>query len=155
MATEAAGVRTTLGEWVHRPLLGVDPDQAGFWEGLRAHEFPLCRCRRCGSWWWPYTVCTKHADIPEFEDMEWAPSSGRGTIFAKLVVYQADDPAFVDEVPYTLSIVSLDEGPNFPARLVDCDPDDVQIGDRVEVVYLDSEQAGHTLAFFRPVAAGT
>jgi uncharacterized protein len=143
---------TTLGEWIHRPLMAVDPDLEPFFDGLKAHEFPLLRCKRCGTWWFPYTLCTHHPDIPSFDEMEWVASSGRGAIFAKIVVHQVADRAFADEVPYALAIVALDEGPHFPARLVECDPAKVSTGMRVEVTYVDSEEAGHTLPLFRPVS---
>jgi uncharacterized OB-fold protein len=51
-----------------------------------------------------------------------------------------------------LAIVALEEGPFFPARLVDDDPEQVEIGTPVEVAYLDSAEAGHTLPFFRPTS---
>ena len=145
--------RTELGEWVHRPLGAFDPDLAPFMNGLRDHEFRLCRCTRCGSWWFPFTVCNKHPEMLGFEDMDWVQGSGRGAIFAKLVIHQVTDPAFAAEVPYVLAIVELDEGPHFPARLIHCDPETIEIGARVEVTFVDSERAGHTLPFFRPEGA--
>ena len=41
---------------------------------------------------------------------------------------------FFDQVPYVVAIVELDEQPGFriPGRIVDVDPDDVQIGMRVQ-----------------------
>src|SRR5271167_2451385 len=129
MATET---KTTLGDWIHRPLVGVDADLEPFFDALKAHEFRLLRCKRCGTWWFPYTICTLHADIPDFDEMEWVPSSGRGTVFAKVVVQTVADQAFADEVPYALAIVALEEGPHFPARLIDCDPAAVNVGTRVE-----------------------
>jgi uncharacterized protein len=148
----AEPVTTQLGQWVHRPLLPfVDPNMDAFWEGLKEHEFRVCRCTLCGRWWFPFTVCPEHDAIPDFADMEWAAASGRGTVFAKGVVHQVVDKAFADEVPYVLAIMALEEGPFFPARLVDCDPDAVQIGDACQVVYVDSAEAGHTLPFFRPL----
>lgn len=147
-------VRGQLGTWVDRVLLPfVDPNMDAFWEGLKTHEFRVCRCTLCGRWWFPFTVCPEHDEIPEFADMEWAQASGRGTVFAKVVVHQVVDPAFTDEIPYVLAIVALEEGPFFPARLVDCDANEVEIGAAVEVAYLDSAEAGHTLPFFRPAAA--
>lgn len=143
-------VEAQLGEWVHRPLVEIDPDVMPFWDGLKSHEFRLCRCSRCGSWWYPFTVCREHEDIPELTEMEWVASSGRGTIFAKVVVEQVTDQAYAAEVPFALTIITLEEGPLFPARLVDCDARGVEIGTEVEVVYFDSAEAGHTLPFFRP-----
>jgi uncharacterized OB-fold protein len=102
-------VGSSLGDWVDRPLTGIDPDQLAFWDGLTAHEFKLCRCTRCGSWYFPYTVCNRHEAIPEFHEMVWVPASGLGTVFAKLVVHQVRDPAFASEVPYALAMVELED----------------------------------------------
>lgn len=142
---------SSLGSWVHRSLQNIDPDLGEFWASLKQHEFRLCRCRRCGSWWFPFTVCTRHDDVPGFDEMEWAVSSGRGTVYAMLVVHQVWDTAFADEVPYVLALIELDEGPHFPARLVG-DPESIRIGTPVQVAYIDSHEAGHTLPLFQVVA---
>jgi uncharacterized OB-fold protein len=150
MATEQTLDGVELGDWVHRSITNVDPDLLPFWEGLKKHEFPLCHCKTCGSWWFPYAVCNQHVDIPDFDTMEWAASSGRGTIFAMLVIHQVVDAAFADEVPYAIAIIALDEGPHFPGRIIG-DPDTFAIGSRVEVKYFDSPESGQTLPLFRPV----
>jgi len=149
MTADDGATVTPLGPWIDRPLLAVDPDQLPFWQGLKKHEFHLCRCSRCGSWWFPFTLCRHHDDIPDFDEMQWTASSGRGTVFAKTVVHQVIDADFLAEVPFVLAIIEMDEGPHFPGRLIDCDPEVVDIGHRVEAVYVDSA-AGHTLPFFRP-----
>ncbi len=82
--------------------------------------------------------------------MEWVQSSGRGVIFTRVVVRAVDDDAFADEVPYVLAIVELEEGPHFAARIVGCEPDQAVIGTPVEVGFLDSEAAQHTLPLFFP-----
>lgn len=143
-------IGTKLGPWITKPLGFVHPDVIPFWEGVNKHEFRLCHCKRCGAYYWPFTVCINHADIPDFDEMEWVPVSGRGKIFSYLVVHQVHDPDFQAEVPYGVAMVELDEGPLFPGRIVDCDPYKVKIGTPVEVAYLDVPEAGHTLPFFRP-----
>jgi uncharacterized OB-fold protein len=148
MATVLTQAEAKLGDWVHRPIQGVDPDLIPFWEGLKEHEFRLCRCKMCGSQWFPYAVCNQHAEIPDFDVMEWAPSSGRCTIFAMLVIHKVVDAAFAEEVPYAITIVALEEGPHFPARVIG-DPGEVSIGSPVEVVYFDSPESGQTLPLFR------
>lgn len=144
-------IKTKLGPWVKRQLPPLDPEVVPFWEGLRKHEFLLCRCKRCGSCYFPYTVCVMHPDIPDFSEVEWAPSSGRGKVFARLIVHQVSDSAYAEDIPYALVIVELDEGPLFPTRIVDSDPEQVKIGMPVEVAYYDVPEAGHTLPLFRPV----
>jgi uncharacterized OB-fold protein len=155
MSTVAKDRKTTkLGPWIERPLEYISPELLGFWEGLGKHEFRLCQCARCGACYFPYTVCIKHADIPNFDEMQWKAVSGKGKIFAKLVVHKVVDPDYAAEVPYVLTLVELDEGPLFPGRIVDCTPDEVEIGTPVMVKFLDVPSAGHTLPLFVPHSRG-
>src|SRR5512135_2581941 len=92
----------------------IDEDVLPFWDGLKEHQFLLYRCKRCGACYWPMAYCRKHEDIPSLEEMEWAPTSGRGQIFTWVVVHQVLNPAYADEVPYAMAMVELEEGPLFP-----------------------------------------
>jgi uncharacterized protein len=40
-----------------------------------------------------------------------------------------------DQVPYVLAIVELDDGPRLTTQIVDCNPEDVKIGDEVELTF--------------------
>jgi uncharacterized OB-fold protein len=139
-----------LGKWKTRPLRNLSPEIVPFWEGLLLHEFRLCKCRRCGACFFPFTVCVHHADIPDFTEMEWLRTSGKGQVFAHLIVYNATDPDYADDVPFTLALVELDEGPLFPTRIVGCRPDDVKVGMRVGIHFEDIPEAGYTLPLFAP-----
>ena len=37
------------GDYV-KPIPEPGPDSRGFWEGCRAHELRILRCRRCGTY---------------------------------------------------------------------------------------------------------
>ena len=137
-----------MGKWVERPLVNISPELVPFWEGLQRHEFRLCRCTKCDTHYFPFTICIHHADIPEFDEMVWSPSSGHGKVFAKVVVHQVRDPDYQAEVPYVLALVELDEGPLFSTRIVDCLPSQVRIGSEVAVLFYDVPEAGHTLPVF-------
>jgi uncharacterized OB-fold protein len=139
-----------FGPWTAQPLSQISPEILPFWEHLKSHSFRIVRCTRCGTTYWPFTVCNKHDDIPSIDEMEWSEVSGRGTIFAVVVVERVQDEAYADEVPFALAMIELDEGPLFPSRIIDADPLMVGIGDRVEVAFVDIPAAGHTLPFFRP-----
>jgi uncharacterized OB-fold protein len=61
------------------------------------------------------------------------PVSGKGTVFTYTVNYQPFNPAV--PVPYVIAIVTLDEQTDLriATNIVDCEPDSVCIGLRVEV----------------------
>ncbi len=125
-----------------------DNDILPFWDGLKAHNFLLYTCKKCGAGYWPMTLCTKHEDVT-FGDMEWQPSSGKGNVFSWVVARRFNNPAYAPEGPYALILVELDEGPIFPTRLSGPRPDDLRVGMRVEVDYVDVEKTGLTLPLFK------
>ena len=40
-----------------------------------------------------------------------------------------------DQVPYVLAIVELDDGPHLTTQIVDCKPEDIKLGDEVELTF--------------------
>lgn len=59
--------------------------------------------------------------------LSWAVSAGRGVIYAATVVRRRG------EAPQSIVLVTLDEGFRMMSAVVDRAPEDVTIGDRVEV----------------------
>jgi uncharacterized OB-fold protein len=62
------------------------------------------------------------------------------------VVHRPMNDSYRDEVPYTLALVRLDEGPTFMTRLVGADALHPTIGDAVQVRFLETK--GHRLPVF-------
>lgn len=136
-------------DWMQQVVSGrFDNDVFPFWEGLRRHEFLLHRCTRCGTHYWPMTFCPRHED-GVLEDMQWTPTSGRGTVFSYGIVRRANAPAFKAEVPYATVLIELAEGPIFPTRLAGPAPPDLRIGMPVVVDYHDVPETGLTLPLFK------
>jgi uncharacterized OB-fold protein len=125
-----------------------DNDILPFWDGLRQHQFMLCRCGICGAHYWPMALCPKHEDV-RFDDMEWAPTSGLGSVFSWSIVHRVNSPIYQPEVPYALVLIELEEGPIFPTRLAGHAPPGLTIGMKVEVVYDDVPETGMTLPLFK------
>lgn len=59
--------------------------------------------------------------------------SGRGEVYSYTTVYDAPE-GYESNVPYTVAIVKLDEGPLVTAQLTDVDTGTVSIGTPVEMV---------------------
>jgi uncharacterized OB-fold protein len=116
-----------------------------FWDACRRHELSIQRCRSCGALLhYPKVICP-HDQGTEFD---WAPMSGRGTVHSYVGAYRAFHPAFQDDLPYTIAIVELEEGPRMMTNIV-APPDSVSIGMKVEVLF---EDVTDTIALpkFRP-----
>jgi 3-oxo-4,17-pregnadiene-20-carboxyl-CoA hydratase alpha subunit len=95
-----------------RPYARPDRDTAPFWEAQRNYELRLQRCSGCGMFRFPVTpLCPECRSF----DFDWAPCSGRGTIYSYTVVHHQTHPAF--PVPYTIVLVELEEGPRLIGQL--------------------------------------
>ena len=111
------------------PLIKADPD-APFWEAWTSDQrFLLHRCGICGRHDWPATCCPTHG----MSAMEWVDTPGAGVIDTFTIFHRAYIKELASEVPYTVAVVRLDEGPYFHTRLVGIAPDAVKSGMRVRI----------------------
>ena len=131
-----------------KPLPQADPVTAPFWESVKAHAMKIQRCNDTGKYFFyprgmsPFTLS---------DNISWEPVSGKGTVHAFSIVYNNRAPGFVDELPYVVAMIELEEGPRMMSNLIDVEPDPehVKIGMPVEVVYEDVTDEV-TLPKFRP-----
>lgn len=134
---------------VQKPLPVIDHLSAPFWEGCRAHELRLQRCRACGKLRFPPgPVCLDCRS----SDTEWIVSKGRGRVYSWIVVrHPIPAEIYAEDVPYVVALVELDEGVRMPTNIVGCAPEAVTADMAVEVVFYDASGA-ITLPRVRPVA---
>lgn len=132
-----------------KPLPLIDDDTRAYWAGLARGELLLQHCRACGHvQFYQRALCGRCLAA----DLDSQPASGRGTIYSFSTVYRAPSPEFRDDVPYSVVLVELAEGPRMISTLVDIAPDAVRIGLPVEIAY---DRVSPELAFPRFRAAVT
>lgn len=115
-----------------KPLPLIDDDTRGYWAGLARGELLLQHCRECGNVQFYQRAMCGRCLAPGLEPR---PASGRGTIYSFSTVHRAPSPEFKDDVPYTVVLVELAEGPRMISTLVDTPAAAVRIGQPVEIVY--------------------
>lgn len=76
--------------------------------------------------------------------LEWRISSGKGTVHATTVLHHRGEP------PMNLALIELDEGFRMMSRVEDCPPDQVHIGQRVNVRFAGPQDGGPALPVFVP-----
>lgn len=106
----------------------------------------LPRCTGCGRWhWYPKFRCP-HCSAPNWQ---WTDAGTSATIFTCTTVWHPFKAAA--RVPFTVGIVEPDAAPGvrLVTRIVDVEPDAVEIGQRVRVDFR-SLDAGPVLPVFRP-----
>ncbi len=129
-----------------KPLPNPTPDSQPFWDACARHSLELQKCLNCGQFWFPPGNRCGHCLCADYA---WQAVSGKGSVVTFTVMRRAYHPGFSDELPYTVAVVELEEGPRLVTNVIDCGPEDMKIGMPVEVVFSDcSDEA--TLPLFRP-----
>lgn len=120
-----------------------------YWDGCREGELRVQRCSTCGGFEFiPQHGCTKCMT----PTLDWVTSSGRGEVYSYTVVHRPQQPQF--STPYVVAIILLDDGDAgwyMLTNLIDVDPEDVNVGMRVEVAFEKMSDV-ITLPYFRPSA---
>ena len=127
-----------------RPLPRRTPISAPYFDAAKQGQLVIPRCPRDGFFFYPRNRC------PEClaDDWVWEQVSGRGTLYAFTIDRVGHDPAQRSRLPLIVAAVDLDEGPRLTTNLVDCTPDDVEIGMPLEVAF--EELDGEALILFKP-----
>ncbi|MDE2200558.1 MAG: Zn-ribbon domain-containing OB-fold protein [Rhodospirillales bacterium] len=126
-----------------RPL--PTPETQHFWEGTRAGELRLQRCRPCARAYFPPRPFCPHCGGREVEVFV---ASGQARLYSYVIHHRAV-PGFTP--PYAIAVVELAEGPRMMSNIVDCPqtPEALVLDMQLEPVFerIDDEI---TLALFRP-----
>ncbi len=119
-----------------------------FWAYLRSGKLMIQRSRSSGEYvFYPRLIAPRSGA----DDLEFVEVTGRGTIYATTTMRR---PA-KHGGDYNVCAVDLDEGVRMLSRVIDCAPDAVHIGMRVQAalepvdfgIYADS---GQPIVLFRP-----
>jgi len=115
-----------------RPNVGLDNE--GFWNGIREHKLVFQKCKYCGLLIHrPKPMCPRCLST----EMEWAASSGKGSVYSSVTVIHDRTGYPGIKVPYSVVVVEMDEGVRILANMHDVKPEEIRIGMPVEVVFDD------------------
>lgn len=131
------------------------PVQQGLYDFISADMSDLkllgSACQDCGEKHFPPKAICPHCSSRQLEKVFL---SATGTIDTFTVVRQAS-PLWRGPVPYIIVIVMLDDGVKVTSHLIECDPEKVIIGGRVEVTAgkLRDDEDGRavTAHMFKPI----
>jgi len=111
-------------------------ETAPFWRAAAEGRLLIKRCVACSAHhWYPRTHCPHCGS----GSTEWVEASEMGTIYTFTVLRRGGG-----KVP---CYITLDEGISIFTNIVDCDPDEIAIGQRVRVQFRD-ETDGVTIPVF-------
>ncbi|MCF2525926.1 Zn-ribbon domain-containing OB-fold protein [Yinghuangia soli] len=119
------------------PILRRTPADAPFFDAAARGELLIRGCPACAYALPMDAYACPHPEHPPGADgLGWLPASGRGTLVSWSSVHRAPHPAFAGQVPYTIALVELDEGPWLEARLVGADPAGLRAGLRLRAAFV-------------------
>jgi uncharacterized OB-fold protein len=107
-----------------------DADSASYWAALREHRVPVRVCLGCARHRLMPTPACPFCAHPEHRTED---SAGTGTVYSFITVRRALDPAFAEEVPYSIGTIDLDDRARALGRLVGTPA----IGARVAPEFID------------------
>jgi uncharacterized OB-fold protein len=117
----------------------VNPETKPFWDAAREGRFLVPFCAACGkAHWYPRAICPFCAA----DKVEWREATGKGTIYTFSVMRRVKEP-------YAIAHVTLAEGPTMLTNIVNCDFDELHIGQPVAVVFQETE-GGPPVPMFKP-----
>ena len=104
------------------------------------------KCTTCGETFFPSrTICPNCRRKGKLEPFTF---SGKGKIHTFSVI-NTPPSQFKKIAPYIVAIVDLDEGARVTSQVVDASPDEIKIGDEVEMVFrkIDEEGEGGVISY--------
>ena len=81
-------------------------DTQPYWQAAVQDALMLRFCEACATWHHPrqsHCVCGK--------PLTWRPSGGKGALLSFTVVHYGLNPQLAEQVPYTITLTRLAEGP--------------------------------------------
>lgn len=129
---------TTIYEARPLPALILNPETQPYFEGAGKGVLKVRRCTECAKvHFYPRALCPFCLG-----DTEWIDTSGAGTIYSVSVCRR------LGPVPYAIAYVRLEEEVTVLTNIVDCDLDQLRIGDQVTLCFKSAE--GGAVPMFKP-----
>lgn len=105
----------------------------GYWEGTKKGELRLLTCGHCGTQRFPESpVCPTCLS----DEASWKAVSGRGRLWSWIAMHQKAFASYLDQIPYLVAFIELDEGHFMISTLVD-PPANLRCDLPVQVEFLD------------------
>ena len=131
-----------------KPLPIIDEDNAPYWHYCKIHELRMQKCEGCGHIRFPVSIlCPKCHSM----DAVWTKLSGKGKVFSYIVFRVPYLESYKDDIPYTVAIIQLEEGPRMESNLIVPDLEDIRIDMPVKI-FFDDVTNEVSLPKFKPTA---
>lgn len=112
---------------------------ARYWREIpQRYRMEAEKCKKCGKIYFPPRVICPECKSREFEQVKL---KDEGTLLTYTVI-RVGPSQFVNQTPYAMGIVKLDDGINILTQIVDCEPDQIQTGMKLKLEFRKIQQDG-------------
>ncbi len=137
---------------IAKPLPVPSQETAFYWEKCRQRELWVRSCNDCSqAYFYPRDFCPNCFS----RNTAWLQCSGRGTLHAFGIVVRPPHRGWMEDVPFVVAMVDLEEGCRLPTNIVQVEADlnnpgeSIWVGMPVEVVWEDRTDE-ISLPMFKP-----
>ena len=103
-----------------------------YWREIpQRYRLEAGQCKGCGKILFPPRLICPACHSREFDPLKLAD---KGKVITYTVI-RVPPQQFVDQSPYAVGIVELDDGVRLTGQVVDCDFSDLKIGQRVKIEF--------------------
>jgi len=115
------------------------PTPSRYWREIpQRYRLEAAKCKKCGAISFPPRLVCPECKAREFESITLAD---KGKIITYTIIRVAPQP-FVDQTPYAVGIVELDDGVRLTGQIVDFNFEDLKTGSRVRIEFRKIYQEG-------------
>jgi len=112
-----------------------------YWREIpQRYRFEAVKCKKCGKVSFPPRLVCHGCGAKDFDKIRL---SDKGKIVTFTTIRVAPTQ-FASEAPYSVAIVELNDGARITTQVVDCKPEDLEIGKSVKLVFRKLCTEGHT-----------
>ena len=112
-----------------------------YWREIpKRYRMEAGKCKKCGKINFPERITCPECSSREFEKINL---SGRGELVSFTIIRVAPQ-GFGDLVPYAVGIIKLDEGIQVMGQIVDVNPEELKIGEKLVTQFRRMNEEGKT-----------
>lgn len=112
-----------------------------YWREIpQRYRLEANKCKRCGKISFPPRLICDACGNRKFEKIKLAD---KGKVLTYTII-RVPPQQFVDQAPYAVGIVELEDGVKISGQIVDCDFDNIQIGLEVKIEFRKLYQMGES-----------
>ena len=105
-----------------KPTPPIAPWTKPYWDAANEHRLLIQYCLACRKHiFYPRRVCPYCFN----EEVDWVEASGKGKVYAFTVVHNNAPSAFLEDMPFVIAVVHLEEGVSIMTNIVGCEPESV------------------------------